>query len=900
MRTRIALILSAVLLLVGRYGAAAGIVVVAGNSKASVVLPTRTAVRSHTFRGAVDLVEYVKKITSRSLPLVDEGRGTYEKTGTRWRVVRRSAVKATGTEIHVGWTRRALKDVGAGVFQGKDMDAFLIRVTPGVIYLVGKNDWGTSYACTEFLETYGKVRWYMPSEFGEDVPQQEGLAVPEVDAIHEPAFQHRQYSYLCGGWRRGKEMGDWLRRNRVRARLYYHHNLFKVFEPVKYAKKYPDVYPILGGHRRIPGSGNSGGWQPCLTHPKAVDITMEYARSFFKKQPHAASISLGVNDGGGFCECKRCLKAMDKTAEKGGSYSRMYFKYANAVARRFDKELPDKQIGFLWYGKVALPPKGLRAHPRLVGFVMAQTYLPITAAGKKLLMDNLMRTSVVMPRFAIYDWFYGAQVYVPRLQIRQAKWVMETAHRLGARHLKAEAYPNWGLDSFKYWMHTRLMWDPTRNIDAMMDEFFPRFFREAAKPMRQYFRIVAQYTAKAVIRKRPDGTEYAVNFRFRKPEQFESFPPEAAAECEPFLEKAAKLAQSYMVQDRVRYFRNGFSISKHMTLQYHHGKKALELLARPAGLSAGMAEMVRALAHVREIQSIYRFGLSGDRYCVASPFDTKMPNAGIFEKPMRARIALAGALSRQLVDALGTDAKEVYSALSVGRQVRATFRKALSDVTDRGSRDFAASRVLPLVGKVAICNRTAAPALDGKLDDACWGASAVYAGFVKGDFVKPSDYSTEVRVVHDGTRMYVGFLCRQDTSKLLTWTRNRDGRVWREGGVEFHVNKATDTKATQRFQAIFNTRGNIFDYYAGSAKWNADIRVATQVHPDHYVIEFSVPLRAIDIDPAKTRFVRVNFMRNVYAREKLGGGNPKEVSAWYPTAAGNLDPQARGWLVFNN
>jgi hypothetical protein len=134
---------------------------------------------------------------------------------------------------------------------------------------------------------------------------------------------------------------------------------------------------------------------------------------------------------------------------------------------------------------------------------------------------------------------------------------------------------------------------------------------------------------------------------------------------------------------------------------------------------------------------------------------------------------------------------------------------------------------------------------------------------------------------------------------LLAWTRERDGRVWREDGIEVLLNRPSDTTPEQRMQAIVSTSGNIFDYYDGKATWDGDIEVKTLLKPDSYVIEMSLPVKDVGMDPAKERFLRINFVRNVYARKEMQGGEPKEISNWYLTPFSNLDPKARGWLVFN-
>ena len=77
------------------------------------------------------------------------------------------------------------------------------------------------------------------------------------------------------------------------------------------------------------------------------------------------------------------------------------------------------------------------------------------------------------------------------------------------------------------------------------------------------------------------------------------------------------------------------------------------------------------------------------------------------------------------------------------------------------------------------------------------------------------------------------------------------------------------------------------------ASWDGDIRTAVLRIPGQgWKIEFSVPLAQIGFDPARDRFLKMNFVRNVVGqREYL------EVANWFPTSSGNWALESRGWLI---
>lgn len=863
----------------------------------AVVIPGEPPPGAETFKAAAELVRCLETMTGTAPAFIAEGRGVHEWDGRRWRLkpfAPGAQRPQDAVELHVGWTALCLKTLDRAKVEELDIDGHQIKVTDGAVFLVGPKDWSTAYACFTFLEEFCGVRWFLPGAFGEVVPRQSTLAVTVGERTFEPAYQHRQYSGFQ--WRDDGECQRWGMHRKIRARLNYHHNLYNVFDVGKYGEKYPDLYPVIGGKRRIPGPGNKGGWQPCLTHPQAVNIAMDYAREFFDRTPDASSISLGITDGGGYCECPRCLKLEDESLPHEAQRSVWFFRFANAVAERFDGLYPDKQIGYLLYGKCKAFPPGMRVHSRLVGFYVYPSFRLITPEGMNAFNEGVQDLTEHVTRFGLYDWFYGDSVCVPRLQIRQAKYWLQYGYTKGARHCKAEAYMNWGLDGFKYWIHSRLMWDPSLDVDAMLDEFFGLFFAASAEPMRAYFKVVERYTLAPVMLpvKTAEGEEMRpVNFRFRWPEQLLSFPPAAVRECEPHLARAEELAQSDLVRERVRYFRSAFTVAQRMTLRYHAATEATALMQTPETFSRGVAALARGMDRELDIEPLYEGPLKGDDFCVRFPPDS------MFGGMTRARGEAASVLSRMVVASLRTLSGEGCSQEHVDATATRVLAQALSGITDEAALGAARVAVAPYVRKIALCERASAPHVDGLLDDFCWRSARQYSDLVQLGTGTPTEYETQFRATHDGARLYLAIRCYQDTRELLAWTRERDGRVWREDGVEVLLNLPEDTEPEQRFQVITNTKGNIFDYYNGSADWDGPIEVGTAIALGFYTVEMAIPLKRIGMDPEQKRFIRMNLARNVYGRKELKTGKAKELSAWYLTPFGNLDPRARGWLVFN-
>jgi hypothetical protein len=322
---------------------------------------------------------------------------------------------------------------------------------------------------------------------------------------------------------------------------------------------------------------------------------------------------------------------------------------------------------------------------------------------------------------------------------------------MGARHCKAEAYMNWGLDGFKYWIYSKLMWNPSLDVDALMDEFCSRFFRESVKPMKDYFRIVERYTVEPV--KKPLTTdqgeaEGVVNFRFRYPEQLASFPPKAVEECQPLLDDAEKKAKSLTVRERVRYFRAAFQVARMMTLRYHYATDALPLLADGKTLPQGMPLLAQALDEELDVEQYYRWMLRDDPFCV------RYPEATMFGATTTARAAAAKTLGERIINELRNPGNAAITAQMLEQAKARVLTEAFSQVRSPQALKVARNSVGPFAGKVVLCNRTeTTPKIDGQLDDPCWDTAPVYSDFAAHGSGGEPEYRTEVRVVHDGSKL---------------------------------------------------------------------------------------------------------------------------------------------------
>src|SRR5215216_888149 len=89
-------------------------------------------------------------------------------------------------------------------------DAIAVRGVGDRVFLAGANDESHYFAMSWLLQHWG-CRWYMPTEFGEVVPEKSELRLGDIDFAYAPPFEIRHYSLAWLGDTSGAE--EFRRRN---------------------------------------------------------------------------------------------------------------------------------------------------------------------------------------------------------------------------------------------------------------------------------------------------------------------------------------------------------------------------------------------------------------------------------------------------------------------------------------------------------------------------------------------------------------------------------------------------------------------------------------------------------------------------------------------------------------
>jgi len=138
------------------------------------------------------------------------------------------------------------------------------------------------------------------------------------------------------------------------------------------------------------------------------------------------------------------------------------------------------------------------------------------------------------------------------------------------------------------------------------------------------------------------------------------------------------------------------------------------------------------------------------------------------------------------------------------------------------------------------------PMIDGALDDAAWAAAPVLDHFTPPGTDEPPLEPTEARLCHDGTWLYVSFLCRESHPDQIVRTQTvHDASVNLDDSVEVLIVPTADRSRYYHFLLSANNIRAEQQGWPGRTpyrRWDSGWRSATAVVAEGWVAEIALPL----------------------------------------------------------
>ena len=407
-------------------------------------------------------------------------------------------------------------------------------VDENTLVIAGPRPRANDYAVYDLMHRFAGYRWFAPGELGQVIRQRPFIDLPaDLNIREEPSIESfaNAGTYYANGY--------YMRSSR--QTLSAGHNLKRILRPADHQDD-PDRFCMVNGKRFVPPPKLGGTWQPCVTHPDLPRLTLDWARDYFKRVPYMTGFSACVNDGGGDCQCPKCLDWKQK-------YANQYVPYYNEVARRVARKLPGKAVGIYAYGGSDPFPKNVKLEPNVFVLICS----PFRDGDRQI--EGWAGAGAKM--LGIYQYLYGRSYMVPRHypHLLGKKW-KETYRKYGLAGAYTETYTAcWFYDGPRQYVMNNLAWNIDADIDALLDDYFTNFYGGAASHVRRFFDRFEEVHAR-----KKDPFHFIIDRN--KADQLYEFTQADVDACDAALLDARKAARDETVKKRLGLLAKMWSLSR--------------------------------------------------------------------------------------------------------------------------------------------------------------------------------------------------------------------------------------------------------------------------------------------------------------------------------------------------
>lgn len=345
---------------------------------------------------------------------------------------------------------------------------------------------GSLNAVYGYLRRLG-VRWYMPGELGEIVPQMASIELPEVDETVIPDVKIRDFIWAKYGLRSAEEVMVWSMRIGANNGFGYRgaHGQAHVTRPEENRRNHPEWYALYNGKRDI----DSRTPNPCLSSEGLFEEQVRYIRFVFDMYDVPA-VCVAPDDGfTAICQCELCEGKNTPERGRNGALSDYVWEYTNRIAKELYKTHPDKLILGCVYSTYWLPPTTIDKFSPNVA-------VHLVNARRRY---NIPKDELQARRAAVEEWARltdnkiitfmndGGGRLTPRIfaeDIKAMKGLIMGEEMHGPYERGTLAIP--AFTHLPYYVASRLWWDMDLDVDALLDEYYQDFYGPAAAEMAAF------------------------------------------------------------------------------------------------------------------------------------------------------------------------------------------------------------------------------------------------------------------------------------------------------------------------------------------------------------------------------------------------------------------------------
>jgi Domain of unknown function (DUF4838)/Glycosyl hydrolase family 67 N-terminus len=461
-------------------GASCGAMTLAENGQAKAVIVVDASASESVQHAAKELADFLEQISGGSFTVTDEA-------------------PRSGSRVYVG--PQAAKQIDPTFLTGGlGHDGIVVKTVGDHLVLAGGEPRGTLYAVYTFLEDYLGCRWWSSTE--STIPKKPTLEIGEIRVRYTPILEYREpfwFDAHDGDWAvRNKCNGNSVRADGVRGGKHRYegfvHTFYPLIPPAKYFDAHPEWFSEIDGKRTTKRT------QLCLTNEAMRQELVKNLRERLRANPTATIASVSQNDWHGNCQCAKCA-----TIEKEeGSPAGLMIRFVNAVAEDIEEEFPHVAISTLAYQYTRRPPKHVKPRDNVIVrlcSIEASFSVPLAHERNKPFRDDIIGWSKICDRLYVWDYVTNFRHHImphPNLRVLGPNVKFFADHSVKGI-FEQGAYTTNGAEmaELRAWVLAKLLWDPSRDGDALTNEFIEGYYGSAAPHIKAYLEVTHDAVAKS-------------------------------------------------------------------------------------------------------------------------------------------------------------------------------------------------------------------------------------------------------------------------------------------------------------------------------------------------------------------------------------------------------------------
>jgi hypothetical protein len=366
-------------------------------------------------------------------------------------------------------------------------DGIRIAMEGDDLVLAGGTGRGVVNAVYALLEEDLGGRFYTSDSI--KLPKSKSLSVRPVTRSYLPKLRLRDPYYKCAF------DPSWSLRNRTNspsaavAEKYgghidygglFVHTHAVLLPPEKYFTDHPDYFAQTIDGKRYAA-------QLCPTHPEVAKLITAAVVDHLRSHPTTNIVSVSKNDSGGdqLCYCDRCRKIRDREAAEMGCQLVL----VNAVAEAIEKDFPHLAVDTLAYLDTLQPPKHVRPRTNVVIRLCNDTASAFTPASQAAFGQTIANWARIHNRLSVWDYdtnFHHYLAPLPNIDVMAANIRFWASKHVEGIMLQGCYQGPGEADEMKSWVASKLLWDPSRDHQALVQDFIWGHYGAAAPEIAEY------------------------------------------------------------------------------------------------------------------------------------------------------------------------------------------------------------------------------------------------------------------------------------------------------------------------------------------------------------------------------------------------------------------------------